>query len=151
MGDVMSLIEKAQAAVDEEDAAKLNEKIRKASFDFNDYLNSVKQMQNMGGLSGVLNMLPGIGGKVRDIDGMIDEKSMAHNEAIIMSMTPAERENPGLLNPSRKMRIAKGAGLRIDEVNRFVKQFEQARKFMKKMPGMMKNKRRGFGGFGLPF
>ena len=151
MGDVISLIEKAQAAVDNEEAAKLQEKIKKASFDFNDYLSSMTQMRKMGGLSSVLNMLPGMGGKMKDIDGMIDEKNLARTEAIVMSMTPQERSNPDLINPSRKARIAKGAGVKIDEVNRFVKQFEQSRKLMKKMPGMMKNKRGGFGGFGLPF
>ncbi len=151
MGDVMSLIEKAQAAVDEEEAAKLQEKIKKASFDFNDYLSSMEQMRKMGGLSGILSMMPGLGGKAKDLDGMIDEKQLARTEAIVMSMTPKERENPDLINPSRKRRIAKGAGLRIDEVNRFIKQFEQSRKLMKKMPGMMKNKRGKFGGLGLPF
>ncbi len=151
MGDVMSLIEKAQAAVDEEEAAKLQEKIRKASFDFNDYLSSIEQMKKMGGLSGVLEMLPGMGSKVKNIDGMIDEKGIARSEAIIMSMTPKERANPSLMNPSRKTRIAKGAGVRIDEVNRFIKQFEQSRKLMKKMPDMMKNKKGRFGGFGMPF
>ncbi len=151
MGDVMSLIEKAQAAVDEEEAAKLQEKIKKASFDFNDYLSSMEQMRKMGGLSGILSMMPGLGGKAKDLDGMIDEKQLARTEAIVMSMTPKERENPDIINPSRKRRIAKGAGLRIDEVNRFIKQFEQSRKLMKKMPGMMKNKRGKFGGLGLPF
>jgi signal recognition particle subunit SRP54 len=151
MGDVMSLIEKAQAAVDEEEAAKLQEKLKKASFDFNDYLSSMNQMKKMGGISSLLGMMPGLGGKVKNIDGMIDEKSLARTEAIVMSMTPQERANPDLINPSRKMRIAKGAGVRIDEVNRFIKQFEQSRKLMKKMPGMMKNKKGRFGGFGLPF
>ncbi len=151
MGDVMSLIEKAQAAVNEEEALKLQEKMKKASFDFNDYLSSMSQMKKMGGFSSILSMIPGIGGKVKDIDGMIDEKQLARTEAIIMSMTPAERENPNLMNPSRKNRIAKGAGVPIADVNRFIKQFEQSRKMMKKLPGMMKGKKGKLGGFGLPF
>ena len=96
-------------------------------------------------------MLPGFGGKMKDIEGMIDEKDMARKEAMIHSMTPAERSNPDLLNPSRKNRIAKGAGVDVADVNRFVKQFNQTRKMMKQMPGMMKKGKRGFGGFGLPF
>lgn len=151
MGDVMSLIEKAQAAVNEEEALKLQEKMKKASFDFNDYLSSMSQMKKMGGFSSVLSMIPGLGNKAKDIDGMIDEKQLARTEAIIMSMTPAERENPNLMNPSRKNRIAKGAGVPIADVNRFIKQFEQSRKMMKKLPGMMKGKKGKLGGFGLPF
>ena len=151
MGDVMSLIEKAQAAVSEEEALKLQEKLKKARFDFNDYLSSMSQMKKMGGISGILGMMPGLGGKAKNIDDMVDEKSLAKTEAIIMSMTPEERENPDLMNPSRKNRIAKGAGVPIADVNRFIKQFEQSRKMMKRMPGMMKGKRGKFGGFNLPF
>ncbi|MBR2188580.1 MAG: signal recognition particle protein [Eubacterium sp.] len=151
MGDVMSLIEKAEAAIDEQKAREMEQKIRKASFGFDDYLESMAQMQNMGGLSSVLNMLPGVGGKMKDIEGMIDEKDLARKEAMIHSMTPAERANPDLLNPSRKMRIAKGAGVDISEVNRFVKQFNQSRKMMKQMSGMMKGGRGKLGGFRLPF
>ena len=151
MGDVMSLIEKAEAAIDEQKAREMEQKIRKASFGFDDYLESMAQMQNMGGLSSVLNMLPGVGGKMKDIEGKIDEKDLARKEAMIHSMTPAERANPDLLNPSRKMRIAKGAGVDISEVNRFVKQFNQSRKMMKQMSGMMKGGRGKLGGFRLPF
>lgn len=151
MGDVMSLIEKAQAAVDEQEALKLQEKMKKASFDFNDYLSSMNQMRKMGGLSSIINMIPGLGSKMKDVDSLVDEKSIARTEAIVMSMTPKERENPDLMNPSRKNRIAKGAGVPIADVNRFIKQFEQSRKMMKKMPGMMKGKKGKFGGFGLPF
>lgn len=151
MGDVLSLIEKAQAAVSEEEALKLQEKMKKASFDFNDYLSSMNQMRKMGGFSSILNMMPGVGGKVKDIDSMVDEKQIARSEAIIMSMTPQERENPDLINMSRKNRIAKGAGVPIADVNRFIKQFDQSRKMMKKLPGMMKGKRGKFGGLGLPF
>ena len=153
MGDVMSLIEKAQAAVNEEEALKLQEKMKKASFDFNDYISSLNQMRKMGGFSSIINMIPGLGSKVKDVDSLVDEKSIARTEAIVMSMTPKERENPDLMNPSRKNRIAKGAGVPIADVNRFIKQFEQSRKMMKKMPGMMKGKKgKGmFGGFGMPF
>ena len=97
-------------------------------------------MKNMGGISSVLNMLPGLGNKAKDIEGMIDEKDMARIEAIILSMTPKERANPDLLNPSRKKRIAQGAGVDIAEVNRMVKQFDQTRKMMKQMPGMLGGK-----------
>ena len=138
MGDVMSLIEKAQSAIDEDKARDMEQKLRKAQFGFDDYLDSMEQMKKMGGLSSILNMLPGMGmGKMKDLEGMIDEKDMARKEAIIKSMTPKERSNPDLLNVSRKQRIARGAGVDISEVNRFVKQFEQTRKMMKQMPGMM--------------
>ena len=154
MGDVMSLIEKAQSAIDEDKARDMEQKLRKAQFGFDDYLDSMEQMKKMGGLSSILNMLPGMGmGKMKDLEGMIDEKDMARKEAIIKSMTPKERSNPDLLNVSRKQRIAKGAGVDISEVNRFVKQFEQTRKMMKQMPGMMgKGGKFGKrGGFKLPF
>ena len=107
----------------------------------------------MGGLGAILSMLPGMGAKMGDIEGMIDEKQMKQTEAIVLSMTPEERANPKLLNPRRKNRIAKGAGLDIAVVNRFVKQFEQSQKMMKQMPGMMKGfgKRKGMGGFKMPF
>lgn len=150
MGDVMSLIEKAQESFDQSKAAEMEQKLKKAQFDFNDYLTSMDQMRNMGGLSSILNMLPGMGGKMKELEGMIDEKDMARKEAIVRSMTPKERSNPDLLNPSRKKRIANGAGVDIAEVNRFVKQFEQARKMMKQMPGMM-GKAGKRGRFNLPF
>ena len=111
MGDVMSLIEKAQANMDEAKAKEMEKKLRKAQFGFDDYLESMNQMRKMGGISSVLSMIPGIGGKMKDLESMIDEKDMARKEAIIHSMTPAERANPDLLNPSRKSRIAKGAGV----------------------------------------
>ena len=120
MGDVMSLIEKAQQNIDEDKAREMEQKIKKATFGFDDYLESMNQMKNMGGISSVLNMLPGLGNKAKDIEGMIDEKDMARKEAIILSMTPKERANPDLLNPSRKKRIAQGAGVDIAEVNRMV-------------------------------
>ena len=151
MGDVMSLIEKAQQNIDEDKAREMEQKIKKATFGFDDYLESMNQMKNMGGISSVLNMLPGLGNKAKDIEGMIDEKDMARKEAIILSMTPKERANPDLLNPSRKKRIAQGAGVDIAEVNRMVKQFDQTRKMMKQMPGMLGGKSDKRGGFKLPF
>ncbi len=158
MGDVMSLIEKAQENFDAEKAADMEKKIKKASFGFDDYLDSMEQMQKMGGLESVLSMLPGAA-QMGDVSSMIDQKALDRTKAIILSMTPEERSNPDILNVSRKNRIAKGSGCDIAEVNRLVKQFEQARKMMKQMPGMMKGKGRrgGFGGFGklggmkLPF
>ena len=151
MGDVMSLIEKAQQNIDEDKAREMEQKIKKATFGFDDYLESMNQMKNMGGISSVLNMLPGLGNKAKDIEGMIDEKDMARKVAIILSMTPKERANPDLLNPSRKKRIAQGAGVDIAEVNRMVKQFDQTRKMMKQMPGMLGGKSGKRGGFKLPF
>lgn len=151
MGDVMSLIEKAQANLDEEKAKEMEQKFRKNSFGFDDYLESMNQMKNMGGLSSVLNMIPGMGSQIKDIDSMVDEKDMARKEAMILSMTPRERSHPEILNPSRKARIAKGAGVDMAEVNRLVKQFEQAKKMMKQMPGLMGGKTGRRGGFKLPF
>ena len=116
MGDVMSLIEKAQANLDETKAKEMEKKLRKAQFGFDDYLESMNQMKKMGGISSVLGMIPGLGGKMKDLEGMIDEKDMARKEAIIYSMTPAERSNPDLLNPSRRARIARGAGVDMAEV-----------------------------------
>jgi len=151
MGDVLTLIEKAQENIDEEKARELEQKMKKAEFGFDDYLESMNQMKKMGGISSMLKMLPGIGGsQLAEIENAMDEKKMAQIEGIIYSMTPNERANPSILNPSRKRRIAKGAGVDISEVNRLVKQFEQSRKMMKQMPGMGgKGKRRG--GFKLPF
>ena len=129
--------------------------MRKNEFDFDMYLESMSQMKKMGGLSSLMGMMPGLGmgaGKMPDIDTDEAEKNMKRIEAIIYSMTPKERQNPNLLNPSRKNRIAKGAGVDIAEVNRLVKQFEQMKKMMKQMPGMMGGKRGKRGMFkGLPF
>ena len=151
MGDVMSLIEKAEAALDQDQAAEMQKKLKKMEFDFNDYLTSMEQMNKMGGIGSILNMLPGIGNKAKDLEDMIDEKALDRTKAIILSMTPAERTNPGILNVSRKNRIARGAGVDIAEVNRLVKQFEQSKKLMKQMPGMMGGKMGKRGGFKLPF
>lgn len=148
MGDVMTLIEKAQASIDEQQAAEMEKKIRKASFGFDDYLASMEQMKKMGGLESILQMLPGIGGKSAELAGMIDDKQLKRTEAMILSMTPEERANPDILNVSRKRRIAEGSGVDISEVNRLVKQFDQARKMMKQMPGMMKKGRGGLGKLG---
>ncbi|MCI8876077.1 MAG: signal recognition particle protein [Lachnospiraceae bacterium] len=152
MGDVLTMIEKAQEAIDEDEARKLEQKMKKAEFDFEDYLSSMSQMKKMGGLTSIMGMMPGLGGmKMPEIDEAQAEKGMKRTESIIYSMTPEERRNPSLLNPSRKKRIADGAGVDIAEVNRLVKQFEQARKMMKQIPGMMGGKRGKRGRFNLPF
>ncbi|MBQ6966777.1 MAG: signal recognition particle protein [Lachnospiraceae bacterium] len=144
MGDVLSLIEKAAETVDEETAGKMQDSVKKGKFDFDDYLTAMSQMNKMGGLSSILGMMPGLtGGK--DISGMVDEKKLKRNEAIIHSMTAKERANPKILNPQRKFRIAKGAGVDIMYVNRLVKEFTEMQKMMKRMPGLMKGKRGGFG------
>lgn len=151
MGDVLSLIEKAEAEIDKDAALELSKKVKKASFDFNDYLTSMAQMKKLGGLSSILGMMPGMNAsQMAQLENAVDDKKLAHIEALILSMTPAERENPKLLNPSRKHRIAAGAGLDIAEVNRFIKQFEQSKKMMKQMPGMMGKKGKR-GGFRFPF
>ena len=156
MGDVLTLIEKAEANLDEEKAKEMEQKLRKASFGFDDYLESMNQMRNMGGLSSILGMMPGMGKQMADIESAVDEKQLARMEAIVLSMTPAERQNPKLLNPSRKHRIAVGAGVDIALVNRFIKQFEQSQKMMKQLPGMMGGKKGrgmfgGMGGMKFPF
>ena len=156
MGDVLSLIEKAGEEIDEEQARKMTEKLKKSQFDFEDYLESMKQMRKMGGLGSIMNMLPGLGGmgglgkgKMPDIDADDAEQKMARVEAIIYSMTPEERANPNILNPSRKKRIANGAGVKLQDVNKLCKQFEQSRKMMKQMNGMMGKGGRRKGGFNL--
>lgn len=155
MGDVLTMIEKAQENIDEEKARELEQKMRRNEFDFEMYLESMGQMKKMGGLTSLMGMMPGLGGgKLADIDTDEAEKNLVRIEAIIHSMTPQERKNPNLLNPSRRNRIARGAGVDVAEVNRLVKQFEQTRKLMKQMPGMGGKKgRRGMGGLlkGLPF
>ncbi len=154
MGDVLSLIEKAGETIDEEEARKMTQKMKKAQFDFEDYLMSMQQMKKMGGLSSVMSMMPGLGmgnAKLRDEDMDAGEKQMARIESIIYSMTLKERRNPDILNPSRKRRIAKGAGVDISEVNRLVKQFEQMKKMMKQLPGMMGTRGGKKGKFRLPF
>ena len=150
MGDVMSLIEKATANLDEQRTREMETKLRKATFGFDDYLDSMAQMKQMGGMSSILKMMPGMGGsQLSQLEDQIDESQMARTEAIILSMTPQERSNPDILNQARRNRIAKGAGVDISEVNKLVKHFEQARKLMKQFGGQLKGKKRG--GFRLPF
>ena len=151
MGDVLTLIEKAsgQIDIDEDKEREMTQRLKKGKFDFEDYLESMNQMKKMGGISSILGMMPGLGMGIKsaDIENMIDDKKLARTEAIVLSMTKAERRDPDILNPQRKHRIAKGAGVDISEVNRLIKQFEQSRKMMKQMPGMMGKK----GRFKLPF
>ena len=150
MGDIQSLIEKAAAEVDEEQAKELSQKLRKAEFDYNDFLTQMQQIKKMGGMGSILSMMPGMGSQLSGVDMDEGEKSMRRVESIILSMTKEERANPNLMNPSRKQRIARGAGVEISEVNRLVKQFDQMKKMMKQMPGLMGGgkKRGGFGGLG---
>ncbi len=154
MGDVETLIEKAQNAIDEEAAQKLEDKMKsKQGFGFDDYLLAMEQMNQMGGIQSMLSMLPGMGSQLSGVE--VDDNVMNRPKAIILSMTPSERENPDIINPSRKRRIAKGAGVDVAEVNRMMKQFEQMKKMMKQMgltgsKGGSKKRRRkgGFGGLG---
>ena len=149
LGDIQSLIEKAAAQVDEEQAKELSQKLRKAEFDYNDFLNQMQQIRKMGGMGSILSMMPGVGSQLAGVDMDEGERSMHRVESIILSMTKEERANPGLINPSRKQRIAKGAGVDIGEVNRLVKQFDQMKKMMKQMPGLMGGgKRKGMKGLG---
>lgn len=147
MGDVESLIEKATAAIDEDKAKEMSKKIKKNGFDYNDFLDSLEQMDKLGGMQEMLSMLPGMGNQLKNVE--IDENAAKHPKAIIQSMTPEERANPDLINVSRKRRIAAGAGVDIAEVNRFVKQFEQSKKMMKQFSGMMGGKKRR--GMRFPF
>lgn len=149
MGDILTLIDKAQAEMDEDKAKELEKKMRKAEFDFNDFLDQMQQIKKMGGIGDILSMMPGVGNQMKDID--VDENALNGVEAIIYSMTKEERANPNIINPSRKKRIAKGAGVDISEVNKLVKQFESSRKMMKQMSGMMSGKGKRRGGFKLPF
>jgi signal recognition particle subunit SRP54 len=151
MGDILTLIDKAQAEFDEDKAIELEKKIKKAEFDFNDFLDQMQQVRKMGGIGDILKMMPGMGmgSQLNNVD--IDEKALARVEAIIYSMTKEERLNPSLINPSRKKRIAKGAGVDISEVNKLVKQFDQFRKVMKQYSGMLGGKGMKKGKFKLPF
>lgn len=158
MGDVLTLIEKAQENIDidEDKSREMAGRMKKGKFDFEDYLESMKQMRKLGGLSSILGMLPGMGIKGADIDSDASEKQLKQSEAIVLSMTKEERRNPKLLNPQRKHRIARGAGVDVAVVNRFVKQFEQSQKLMKQFGGGGKHGRGRFGGFpgmkgGFPF
>ena len=148
MGDILTLIEKAELEYDEEKAKELSKKIKKAEFDFNDFLEQMQQLKKMGGINGLLGMLPGMGAKAEAL-AEVDDKQVARIEAIVLSMSAQERANPSILNPSRKNRIAKGAGVDIAEVNRIVKQFDQMKKMMKSMSGLTGGKKRGGGLGGL--
>lgn len=150
MGDVLTLIDKVQAEIDEKKAAEMEQKFRKNEFDFNDFYEEIQQMKKMGGIQSILSMLPDVGGQLRGVD--LDDDAFKQTEAIICSMTKKEREKPDIITPPRKRRIAKGAGVDIADVNRLMKQYEQTKKMMKQMNGMMKKGgkfRRG--GFKLPF
>jgi signal recognition particle subunit SRP54 len=154
MGDVLTLIEKAEAQIDQDKAKQMEQKLKKAEFDYNDFLEYMSQIKNMGGIGSILNMLPGMGmgGQMKGLDAnMTDdaEANLKKTESIIYSMTAKERSNPDILNPSRKNRIARGAGVDIADVNRLVKQFDQMKKMMKQMPGMMKGAKKGR--FKFPF
>ncbi|MBP7358482.1 MAG: signal recognition particle protein [Prevotella sp.] len=133
MGDIVSLVERAQEQFDEEEAKKLQKKIQKNKFDFNDFLNQIQQIKKMGNIKDLAGMIPGVGKAIKDVD--IDDNAFKGIEAIIQSMTPKERTSPELLNQSRRNRIAKGSGTNIQEVNRLLKQFDQTRKMMKMMTG----------------
>ena len=146
MGDVLSLIEKAQQTVTEEQALKIEKKFKENSFTLEDYLEQFAMLKQMGGAKNLLEMLPGMGSKVKISDKDIDESKIERNKAIILSMTPKERRDPSIINYSRKNRIAKGSGTTIQEINQLIKQFEQTKQMMKMMRG-----KRGLGGFKLPF
>ncbi len=135
MGDVLSLIDKAQEAMDEKTAQEMERKFRENSFDLNDYIEQVNSLKKMGGLKSVLSMMPGVSGKMKQIEDMIDDKMLDKNKAIIQSMTAKEREDPSIINGSRRQRIAKGAGVQVSDVNNLIKQFNQSKEMMR----MMKN------------
>ena len=145
MGDVLSLIDKAQEAFDEKTAMEMEKKFRENSFDLNDYIEQVNSMKKMGGIKSILGMLPGIGGKLKQIEDQIDEKQMERNKAIIQSMTAKERANPDIINGSRRQRIAKGAGVQVSDVNALLKQFNQSKEMMK----MLKNPKANGGKFAV--
>ena len=151
MGDILTLIDKAESSLDmdEAKAKELERKIKKAEFDFNDFLEQMQQIKNMGGIGDIMKMMPGMGGQMKNVD--IDEDALSSIEAIIYSMTKEERLNPGVINPSRKRRIAAGAGVKINDVNKLVKQFEQSRKLMKQYSGMLGGKGKRPGKFNMPF
>ena len=138
MGDIVSLVERAQMQFDEKEAKKLEQKIKKNKFDFNDFMNQIQQIKKMGNIKDLAAMIPGVGKAIKDVD--IDDNAFKSIEAIIQSMTPKERTNPEIINQSRRMRIAKGSGTNLQEVNKLLKQFDQMRKMMKMMTGMSNSK-----------
>ena len=156
MGDVLTLIEKAEAAMDQKKAAELEQKLRKNKFTLQDFYDQLVQLRSMGSFTDILGMLPGVNaGALKDVQ--VDEKALSHTEAVILSMTPYERENPGCINHSRKQRISKGSGVKVEEINKLLKQFEAMQKMMKQLTGGGNNKKLkklqkrgglGLGGFG---
>jgi len=138
MGDVVSLVERAQMQFDEEEAKKLEKKIRKNKFDFDDFMGQIQQIKKMGNIKDLAGMIPGVGKAIKDVD--IDDNAFKSIEAIIQSMTPKERQNPDIINQSRRNRIAKGSGTKLEDVNRLMKQFDQTRKMMKMVSGMDRSK-----------
>lgn len=152
MGDILSLVEKAQASFDQEKAREMERKIRKQEFTLEDFLQQMQQMRSMGPLEDLLGMIPGMGKQMKDLKGQVDEKELSRVEAIIQSMTPAERHDPSIINGSRKKRIARGSGTRVQDVNRLIKQFEDSRKLMKQFADMgTKKGRRGMPPIKFPF
>lgn len=155
MGDVVSLVERAQMQYDEEEAKRLEKKIRKNKFDFDDFMGQIQQIKKMGNLKDLASMIPGVGKQIKDLD--IDDDAFKGIEAIINSMTPKERQNPDIINQSRRRRIAAGSGTKLDDVNRLMKQFDQTRKMMKMVSGMgsskmaqMANAMKAMKGGGMP-
>lgn len=153
MGDVVSLVERAQEQFDEEEARKLQKKIQKNQFDFNDFLGQLQQIKKMGNVKDLMGMIPGMGKALKGVE--IEDDAFKHIEAIILSMSPEERENPTIINGSRKKRLAKGSGTSIQEVNKLLKQFQDTRKMMKMMSNKknmmsMMKQMKGMRGGGMP-
>ena len=147
MGDVLSLIEKAQSAIDLEQAKEMEKKLRKEEFTFDDFLSQLQQVKKLGSMEQILSMIPGVGNKLKDVE--IDEKELKRVEAMIQSMTRKERRDPSIINGSRRKRIAAGSGTKVQDINKLLKQFAEARKMMKRLQEMQKSGKKG--GFKLPF
>jgi signal recognition particle subunit SRP54 len=152
MGDIVSLVEKAQANFDAEQAQELERKLREQTFDMEDFLQQLQQMRKMGSLEDLLGLVPGLGGKMKELRGQIDEKDMDRLAAIIQSMTRAERRNPSIISGGRKKRVALGSGTKVQDVNRLLKQFEEAKRMMKQFsgPDMKRGARGWLRSLGLP-
>ena len=151
MGDVLTLIEKAEAQIDSDKAREMSRKFKKAEFTYEDFLENMNQVKNMGNIQDLISMIPGMGNQLKNVDLSGSEAQMKRTESIILSMTPEERANPDLMNMSRKKRIAAGAGVSINEVNALVKQFDQMKKMMKQFSGQLSGKGGKRGRFRLPF
>jgi len=149
MGDILTLIDRAQASIDEKNAQELEKKLRQQQFTLEDFLEQMQQLKNMGSLNDIIGMLPGVDMRRLSAAGGLDEKELVRTEAIIQSMTRQERQNPSIINASRKKRIAMGSGTRVQDVNRLLKSFEQFRKMMRQMTNIEKSIKRGR--FQLPF